>query len=94
MLPQGISSSKLNINDNNIDEKTHIPEWEITRFHLNNKGFFPFFENHPGNFDFFVSQENFGSGHANYKEVFVSQKLYQLLKNNNIKGLDYYPIKK
>lgn len=40
LLPQGISSSKLNINDNNIDEKTHIPEWEITRFHLNNKGFF------------------------------------------------------
>lgn len=94
LLPQGISSSKLNINDNNIDEKTLIPGWEMTRFHLNNKGFFPSFENHPGNFDFFVSQENFGSGHANYKEVFVSQKLYQLLKNNNIKGLDYYPVKK
>lgn len=93
LLPQGISSSKLNINDNNIDEKIHIPEWEMTRFHLNNQGFFPSFENHPGNFDFFVSQENFGSGCANYKEVFVSQKLYQLLKKNNIKGLDYYPVK-
>lgn len=46
MLPQGISLSKLNIDDNNIVEKTYFLEWKMTRFHLNNKGFFPSFESH------------------------------------------------
>lgn len=94
LLPQGISCSKLNINDNNIDEKEYVSEWNIVRYHLNNKGFFPSFEGSPGEFDFFITQENFGSGHANYKEIIISQKLYQILKENNIKGLEYSPMMK
>ena len=45
----------------------------MTRFHLKNKGFLSF-ENHLGKFDFFVPQENFGSGHANYKKSFCITK--------------------
>ena len=45
----------------------------MTTFHLKNKGFLSF-ENHLGKFDFFVPQENFGSGHANYKKSFCITK--------------------
>lgn len=91
LLPQGISDSKLIFKPEQIGEPIFIPEWNITKYTLYYKGFFPSFEKHPGKYDFFVSQEYFGSGGVNEKTVFISQKLYQLLKENNVKGLEYYP---
>lgn len=93
LLPQGISDSSLILSDEELEEKTYISEWNLTRYFINRKSFFPSFKSDPGNFDFFVSQEYFGTGHANYKELFISQKLYSLLKQNNIKGITSFPQK-
>jgi hypothetical protein len=91
LLPQGVSESKLIIKEDQILERSDVPEWNLRKYVLNGKGFFPSFEKDPGNYDFFVSQEYFGSGGVNEKTVFISQKLYLLLKKHNIKGLKYYP---
>lgn len=91
LLPQGISESKLVIPEAYIDEIEEVPEWNIRKYMVNGKGFFPSFEQYPGNFDFFVSQEYFGDGGVNEKSVFISQRLYQRLKTNQIKGLEYRP---
>jgi hypothetical protein len=91
LLSQSISNSKLIINEEHTNMIEDISEWSMKKYVLNNKGFFPSFENHPGNYDLFVSQEYFGSGGINEKTVFISQKLYQLLKKNGAKGLKYYP---
>lgn len=53
--------------------------------------FCPSFESNVGNYDLFVTQELFGTGGMNLREIFISQKLYQLLKSNKINGLKYYP---
>jgi hypothetical protein len=91
LVPQGVSKSKLLLKDENLGDKLYIPEWGIERYLLNGKGFYPSFEVDPGDYDFFVSREQFGSAGMNFKENFISQKLYQLLKKNNVKGLEYYP---
>src|SRR5574344_242161 len=91
LLPQGISKSRLMVKEDQISEKTFVKEWNMTKYIFNGKGFAPAFETTPGNFDFFASQEYFGSGGVNEKELFISQRLYQLLKKNKIKGLCYYP---
>lgn len=94
LVPQGIANSKLIIKTNQIKEVSEIKEWGLKKFLLNGKGFFPPFEKKTENFDFFVSQEYFGSGGVNEKAVFISQKLYTLLKNNKVKGLNYYPMER
>jgi hypothetical protein len=91
LIPQGVSNSKLIIKEDQITESTDIPEWGIKKYILNSKGFFPSFEQNPGNYDFFVSQEYFGSSEVNEKASFISQKLYRLLKKHAVKGLNYYP---
>ena len=91
LLPQSISKSRLMVKEDQISEKTFVKEWNMTKYIFNGKGFAPAFETSPGNFDFFASQEYFGSGGVNEKELFISQRLYQLLKKNKIKGLCYYP---
>lgn len=91
LLSQGVSKSKLIIEENRITEKYFIKEWNMTKYMLSGEFFAPSFETSPGNFDFFVSQEYFGSGGMNENEVFISQRLYQLLKEDKIRGLNYYP---
>jgi hypothetical protein len=93
LLPQGVSDSKLILQQEQIGEVIDIQEWNIKKYTLYYKGFFPSFEKNPGQYDFFVSQEYFGSGGVNEKVVFISRKLYQLLKESDIKGLKYYPQK-
>ena len=63
----------------------------MTKYMLSGESFAPSFETYSGNFDFFVSQEYFGAGGVNENEVFISQRLYQLLKENKVRGLNYYP---
>ena len=93
LVPQGVAKSKLILDDENIDIE-QIQEWNVKRYCLSNQGFYPSFESNAGDYDFFVSQEHFGTGAMNFKENFISQKLYQLLKENNVKGLKYYPQKR
>ena len=93
LLPQGVSKSRLLLDNETLDNKEYIQEWGLERYCLGGKGFYPSFETNPGNYDFFVSQELFGTGGANFKELFISQKLYQLLKMNKVRGLSYYPQK-
>jgi hypothetical protein len=91
LIPQGVAKSKLLLQEEIVGEKANIQEWNLERYCLNGKGFYPSFENNPGDYDFFVSQELFGTGGMNLKENFISQKLYRRLKENNVKGLNYYP---
>ena len=91
LVPQGVSNSKLLLKDEDIEEKVYISEWHLERYCLNGKGFYPSFESNPGSLDFFVSRELFGAGGANFRENFISQRLYRLLKQNNVKGLGYSP---
>ncbi|KDE64819.1 hypothetical protein [Fusobacterium necrophorum] len=91
LVSQGIAESKLILEESLITEKYLIKEWNMTKYMLSGESFAPAFETHPGNFDFFVSQEYFGSGGINENEIFVSQRLYQLLKENKVKGVNYYP---
>lgn len=91
LVSQGIAESKLILEESCITEKHFINEWNMTKYMLNGESFAPAFETSPGNFDFFVSQEYFGSGGVNENEVFISQRLYQVLKENRVKGLSYCP---
>jgi|GEM_PF-4910268 len=91
IIPQGISQSKLNIPSELIKEMSEIPEWKMRKCLFEMKGFYPSFETSPGDYDFFVSQEYFGTGGVTEREVFISQRLYQRLRTRNIKGLKYYP---
>ena len=93
LLPQGISKAKLKIEEASIREIINVPSWDLKKYILNGKGFFPSFDGVPGDYDYFVSQEYFGDGGCNEKAVFVSQKLYSVLKKHGIKGLNYYPQK-
>ena len=90
LVPQGVSKSKLLFKEENFVIED-IPEWNLKKYCHNGKGFYPSFESNPGDYDFFVSQELFGTGGMNLKENFISQKLYQLLKKHGVKGLKYYP---
>lgn len=91
LVSQGIAESKLILEESCITKKHFINEWNMTKYMLNGESFAPAFETSPGNFDFFVSQEYFGSGGVNENEVFISQRLYQVLKENRVKGLSYCP---
>lgn len=91
LLPQGVAESKLLIKEDQIKETSDIKEWNMKKYDLNRKGFFPSFEKSPGRYDFFASQEYFGPGGVNEKAVFISQKIYELLKKIKIGGLSYYP---
>ncbi|MFK8288387.1 hypothetical protein ACI76W_03925 [Capnocytophaga canimorsus] len=90
IIPQGISKSKLIINEEYLLEKFFIKEWNLTKYVLSGDNV-PLFEARPSGYDFFISQEYFGDGGVNENEVFISQKLYQILKKNKIKGLNYIP---
>lgn len=92
LLPQGISKSRLDIKSSQLDFTVYVKEWQVQKYILNRKGFFPSFVSDPGPYDFFVSQEYFGDGAGDLKNVIISQRLYQILKTYKIKGVKYYPM--
>jgi len=93
LLQQGISQSKLNINNSQIKEAITVKKWDLRKYILKNDDYYPSFINSPEGLDFFYTQEYFGDGGYNQRNTIISQKLYQILKNNHIKGLTYYPQK-
>lgn len=95
IVQQGISPYKLNINDKkHIKEVIYIEQWDLKKIVLRADTYYPSFINTPQNIDFFYTQEYFGDGSDNQRNTIISQKLYQILKKYNIKGLNYYPMDK
>lgn len=56
------------------------------------RGFFPALSGDT-NAPIFKAKENFGSGAESHKSIIISKKLYSSLKQNNIKGVVFYPLK-
>lgn len=54
IVQQGISQSHLMINQTQIKEKTHIVNWDIDKYVLNDDSYYPSFDSSPGEFDFFI----------------------------------------
>jgi hypothetical protein len=95
LVPQGIAESKLILNETNVRIRDHVPEWDLERYRLADACFFPSFESDPGGYYFFETQELFGAGSGQtYRENVISLKLYRLLKEHGVKGMDYYPQEK
>jgi hypothetical protein len=93
IVQQGISKSHLIINKTQIKEKTYIKNWNIDKYVLSDDSYYPSFDSSPGEFDFFYTHEYFGTGGLTQRNTIISKKLYSILKTNNIKGLNYYPMK-
>ncbi|TNG85236.1 hypothetical protein, partial [Testudinibacter aquarius] len=89
LVPQGIAKANLNIKQEQINEIQEVESWGIKKYILFDNDYYPSFDSNPGDFDFFVTQEYFGSGGITNREVIISQKLYRLLKKHKIKGLYY-----
>ena len=92
LVPQGIAESALDIKKEQINEIQEVESWGIKKYILFDNNYYPSFIGNPGNFDFFLTQEYFGSGGMTDREVIISQKLYQLLKKHKIKGLYCSPM--
>lgn len=92
LLPQGISNANLEIKNDHINEIQTVESWGIKKYILKETGFYPDFKSAPGDFDFFESKEYFGAGGFTVHSTIISQKLYQLLVQNNVRGLNYEPM--
>ncbi|MDO4729436.1 MAG: hypothetical protein Q4B43_10600 [Bacteroidota bacterium] len=92
LLPQGISKSPLQLSEKYIRLTEHIEKWGITKFVLRDDMPYPVFLENNNTEDFFYTQEYFGSGGFTERGMIISQKLYQILKKNKIKGLNYVPL--
>lgn len=93
LVPQGMSNAELDIKAEKIDETEEVDSWGIRKYILNAAGYYPGFKSDPGDLDFFVTREFFGSGGQTDHAVIISQKLYRLLVESGIKGLEYEPMK-
>ncbi|MFK8288386.1 hypothetical protein ACI76W_03920 [Capnocytophaga canimorsus] len=91
LLPQGISKSPLQLSEKYIRLTEHIEKWGITKFVLRDDMTYPVFLENNNTEDFFYTQEYFGGGSFTKRGMIISQKLYQVLKKNKIKGLNYIP---
>jgi hypothetical protein len=94
LVQQGISSSKLNISKEEAEEIIYVDKWNLKKYVLRNDIYYPSFASPPQSLDFFYTQEYFGDGGINLRNTVISQNLYKILKNNNIKGLNYYPMER
>lgn len=94
LLPQGISKSPLNLSHHHLQSQETIALWGVTRYLLKGDVPYPVFENESNTDDFFYTQEYFGSGGSTSRDLIISQKLYQLLKDHKIRGLRFEPLLK
>ncbi|MFD2288250.1 hypothetical protein GJU39_22155 [Pedobacter petrophilus] len=92
LVSQGTATANLDIKDYQIDQIQQVESWGIKKYTLLDKGFYPSFIGNPGTLDLFSTKEYFGSGGVTENQIIISQKLYQLLKKNNVKGLSYKPM--
>ncbi|SHG09678.1 hypothetical protein [Pedobacter caeni] len=92
ILPQGISNADLDINNHHVNEIEKVEQWGINKYILKGEGFYPDFKSAPGDLDFFMTKEHFGGGGFTVRAIIISQKLYRLLEQNKIKGLNYEPM--
>lgn len=92
ILQQGISASPLQIVPEDCKEIISIPQWGIQKYILRDDIPYPRFKDSPGDYDFFYTQEHFGSGGLTQRGTIISQKFYEILKKNNIKGLNFHPL--
>lgn len=63
-----------------------LPKYEPTT-----KGFFPSLRS-DSNLHYMLSEEYFGSGHAAYKAVIISAKLYKSIIGNKLNGVSFVPL--
>lgn len=94
LLPQGISKSPLNLSKNYLKSEEKIEKWNLTKYLLRGDMPHPDFLEETNTFDFFYTQEYFGSGGLTQRNTIISKKLYQILKKNAIKGLIFRPLLK
>lgn len=92
ILPQGVSQNKLNIKRENINKTIKIDEWNLTKYVLRGDVPFPDLEKSDKRYDFYESQEYFGDGGLNLKSIIISKKLYNLIVENKLKGLNIIPM--
>lgn len=75
-----------------LNEIESVANWGINIYILKGAGFYPDFKSSPGNLDFFATKEYFGAGGFTVRATIISQKFYQLLVKNKVKGLSYEPM--
>ncbi|TCC99663.1 hypothetical protein [Pedobacter hiemivivus] len=92
LVPQGIAEADLDIKAHHINKIESVAGWGINKYILNGVGFYPDFKSAPGDLDFFETKEFFGAGGFTVRATIISQKLYQLLVKNKVKGLSYEPM--
>lgn len=92
LVQQGISGSRLIITDPYIDELEKVDSWQLTKYIRRADRPFPLFEKSPGQDHFFYTQEYFGSGAHTQRGTIITTRLYQLLSDNKITGLNYEPL--
>ncbi|SEW53384.1 hypothetical protein [Chitinophaga arvensicola] len=92
LVQQGVAPSKLHLNARYIDEMEAVQGWNLTKYVLRADMPYPMFEDNPGGYDFFYTQEYFGSGGFAQRGTIISNKLYEILLNNNLTGLNYHPL--
>ena len=91
LVTQGISKYKLNIDPKSINISYEIKEWGITKYVLRGDKKEPLFTGN-NDYDFFRSQEYFGDGGMNLNNIYISKKLYNIITDNKLKGLNIEPL--
>ncbi|MFV0305328.1 MAG: hypothetical protein ACK5IC_07605 [Moheibacter sp.] len=94
ILQQGVSKSKLNITNHHIKEAITVQNFGITKYVMDGGVPPPAFVDSPRDMDFFYTQEYFGSGGFTQRSTIISNKLYNILQEKKIKGLNYAPLMK
>ena len=91
LVTQGVSNYKLNIEPKSIKKAFDIKEWNLIKYVLRTDKKEPLFTGHDS-YDFFRSQEYFGDGMLNVNRIYISKKLYNIITDNKLKGLNIEPL--
>lgn len=91
IVTQGVSKYKLNIDPKSINIVHNIEEWAIKKYVLKGDHKEPLFVG-DNDYDFFRSQEYFGDGGMNLNNIYISKKLYNIITDNKLKGLNIAPL--